>query len=46
MLEITKEITLEKQKKLQSVKQTLKLNSEEKKEVTVDLGRFQVTFFD
>lgn len=46
MLEITKEITLEKQKKLQSVKQTLKLNSEEKKEVTVDLGSFQVTFFD
>lgn len=46
MLEITKEITLEKQKRLQTVKQRFKTKLRKKKEVTVDLGRFQVTFFD
>lgn len=46
MLEITKEITLEKQKRLQTVKQRFKTKLRKKKEVTVDLGSFQVTFFD
>ena len=46
MLEITKEITLEKQKRLQTVKQVFKTKLRKKKEVTVDLGSFQVTFFD